>query len=52
MPSVGEGVQDAWESAHIHFEVTILGCDARACIINLLVLLYTPERILASIHKG
>ena len=30
MLSVGEGIQDAWESVHIHFEVTILRCDARS----------------------
>ena len=52
MLSVDVGVQDAWESAHIYFEVTILRCDARAYIIPLLVLLYILECILASIHKG
>ena len=49
--SVGEGIQDAWESAHVYFEVTILRCDACTCIIHLLVLLYILERILAFIHK-
>ena len=51
MLSVGEGVQDAWESAHIHFEVTILRCDACACIIDLLALLYTVECIEVTILR-
>jgi hypothetical protein len=39
------------ESAHVHFKVTKIRFNAYACIIHLLVLLYTLECMLASVHK-
>ena len=45
------GVQDVWGSAHVHFKVTKIRFNAYACIIHLLVLLYTLECMLASVHK-
>jgi hypothetical protein len=47
MLSVGEGVQDAWESAHVHIKVTTIRFDARTHI----CLYCVHECILATIHK-
>jgi len=43
MLGAGQGVQDAIESVHINFKVTIIKYDAHAHIIHLLVLVYMLE---------